>query len=178
MAAGLFHHSIDPSSLPQIVLEQLQDKPKEEPQNEGPWTPVPRTRSELLAGFGARAYPAVLGFMETDLKRKAPDGSGDFERQTAACRYWPRGVTAKGKSIALTMDLEGRWSRNWIPWSGLQGFWDRLFEWLDPPEENLIPAHEARVSFTAKMASVLDCQSMMRSAPTASTGSRSITASS
>jgi hypothetical protein len=53
------------------------------------------------------------------------------------------------------MDLEGRWSRNWIPWSGLQGFWNRLLEWLVPPEENLIPAHEARVTFSENQ-SVLD----------------------
>ena len=31
-----------------------------------------------------------------------------FRKQTAACRYWPPGVTGKGKSIALTTDLEGR----------------------------------------------------------------------
>jgi hypothetical protein len=29
----------------------------------------------------------------------------------------------------------------------LQGFWGRLFDWLNPPEENLIPAHEVRVSY-------------------------------
>jgi len=54
----------------------------------------------------------------------------------------------QGKSIALTMDLEGRWSRNWIPWGGLQGFWKRILEWLVPVEENLVPTHEARVSFS------------------------------
>ena len=25
--------------------------------------------------------------------------------------------------------------------------WGRLFDWLNPPEENLIPAHEVRVSY-------------------------------
>jgi hypothetical protein len=53
------------------------------------------------------------------------------------------------------MDLEGRWSRNWIPWNGLQSFWTRVIEWLTPPEENLVPAHEARVSFSENR-SVLD----------------------
>jgi Mg-chelatase subunit ChlD len=143
---GLFHHVTDPSTLPQIVLEQVQDKTKEEPVNEGPWTPVQERGSELLAGFGARAYPSVLGFMETDLKRNAQMdlAISKTDRRLPLLASWRYG---KGKSIALTTDLEGRWSRNWIPWSGLQGFWGRLFDWLNPPEENLIPAHEVRVSY-------------------------------
>ena len=143
---GLFHHTVDPSTLPQIVLEQLQDKPKDEPQNEGPWTPIPERGSELLAGLGARNFPSVLGFMETELKRGA---QMDLivqrqDRKLPLLASWRYG---KGKVIALTTDLEGRWTRNWIPWSGLQGFWNRLIEWLVPVEENLVPAHEARVTF-------------------------------
>jgi hypothetical protein len=43
------------------------------------------------------------------------------------------------------MDLEGRFSRNWIPWNGLYKFWESIFDWLRPSEEP-IPVHEARVS--------------------------------
>jgi hypothetical protein len=53
------------------------------------------------------------------------------------------------------MDFEGRWSRNWIPWSGLQGFWTRLLEWLSPADKNLVPSHEARVNMTEQQA-ILD----------------------
>jgi len=151
---GLFHHTVDPSSLPQIVLEQLQDKPKDEPQNEGPWTPVADRGSDLLAGLSVRTYPAVLGLMETDLKKGA---RMDLmiqrqERRLPLLASWGYG---QGKSIALTMDMEGRWSKNWIPWGGLQGFWSRLLEWLVPVEENLVLSHEARVSFSENR-SVLD----------------------
>jgi Ca-activated chloride channel family protein len=151
---GLFHHTVDPSSLPQVVLEQLQDKPKDEPQNEGPWTPIPDRDSELLAGLGTRQYPSILGFMETDLKKGARMDLAvqRQDRRLPLLASWRYG---QGKSIALTMDLEGRWSRNWIPWSGLQSFWTRVLEWLAPPEENLVPAHEARVSFSDNR-SVLD----------------------
>lgn len=151
---GLFHHTTDPSSLPQIVLEQVQDSPKDDPRNEGPWTPLPDRGSELLAGLGARSYPSVLGFMESDLKRGA---RADLtvqrqERRQPLLASWRFG---QGKAVALTMDLEGRWSRNWIPWNSLQGFWNRMLEWLAPPEENLVPNHEARVSFSENR-SVLD----------------------
>ena len=151
---GLFHHTIDPSSLPQIVLEQLQDKPKDEPQNEGPWTPIPDRSSELLAGLSSRGFPNVLGFMDTDPKRGARVDLA-VQRQDRRLPLLASWRFGQGKAIALTMDLEGRWSRNWIPWNGLQGFWNRLLEWLVPPEENLVPAHEARVSF-GENRSVLD----------------------
>jgi Mg-chelatase subunit ChlD len=151
---GLFHHTIDPSSLPQIVLEQLQDNPKDEPKDDGPLMPIVERGSELLGGSAIRNFPAVLGYMDTELKRGAlldlslqrPD------RRAPLLASWNYG---KGKSIALTTDLEGRWSRNWIQWGGLQGFWARLFDWLSPREENLVPTHEARVSLSENR-SVLD----------------------
>ena len=56
----------------------------------------------------------------------------------------------RGKTIALTTDLEGRWSRNWIQWNDLQNFWTWIFDWLRPgPSEQPIPLHEARVSLSA-----------------------------
>ena len=151
---GLFHHTVDPSSLPQIVLEQLQDKPKDEPQDQGPWTPTPSRDSELLAGLSGRAYPAVLGLMESELKKGAQLDLAiqRQERRLPLLASWRYG---QGKAIALTMDLEGRWSRNWIQWSGLQPFWNRLIEWMAPPVEDLVPAHEARVSIAENRA-VLD----------------------
>jgi len=151
---GLFHHTIDPSSLPQIVLEQLQDKPKEEPKDQGPFTPFMEPSSDLLAGFSARSYPAVLGYMETEVKRGAQVDLffAKPDRRVPLLASWRYD---RGKAIALTTDLEGRWSRNWIPWGGLQGFWAKLFDWLSPTEENLVPTHESRVSFNGSRA-VLD----------------------
>ena len=144
---GVFHHTVDPTSLPRIVLEQLQDQPKEQTQNEGPWTPIPDRGSELLAGLATRNYPAVLGLMETDLKRGARMDLM-IQRQDRRLPLLASWRYVKGKTIALTMDMESRWSKNWIAWGGLQGFWNRLLEWLVPAEDNLVPAHEARVSFS------------------------------
>jgi putative glutamine amidotransferase len=151
---GLFHHVTDPSTLPRIVLEQLQDKTKDEPEKEGPWTPIQERGSELLAGLSVRTYPSVLGFMDTELKKTARQDLTILrsERRWPLLASWHYG---KGKSIALTTDLEGRWSRNWIQWGGLQSFWGRLFDWLNPPEENLVPAHDLRVSYSENRA-VLD----------------------
>lgn len=151
---GLFHHVIDPTSLPQIVLEQLQEKPREEPQENKPLIPTPAPGSELLNGFSTRNYPAVLGYMETELKRGAQLDlmiPRDDHRAPllASWRY------SGGKSVAFTTDFEGRWTRNWIAWNALQGFWGKVFEWLSPNEDVVIPAHEAHVSLSGNR-SVLD----------------------
>ena len=143
---GLFHHVIDPSTLPQIVLQQIQDNTKDEPKSERDLIPIQDRGSEVLAGSGLNAYPAVLGFMETELKRGA---HLDLlipreDRKVPLLASWRYG---RGKSIALTMDMESRWSRNWISWGGLQGFWEKVLTWLRPVEEP-IPLHEARVSLS------------------------------
>ena len=143
---GLFHHTIDPTTLPQIVLQQLQDNTKDEPKNEKDLIPIQERSSELLAGLNVKAYPAVLGYMETELKRGA---SLDLlipreDRSVPLLASWRYG---KGKSAALTMDMESRWSRNWIPWGGLQDWWGKILDWLRPGEE-AIPLHEARISLS------------------------------
>jgi hypothetical protein len=84
--------------------------------------------------------------METELKRGAHlDLLIPRENRKvpllASWRY------SRGKSIALTMDMESRWSRNWISWGGLQGFWEKVLTWLRPVEEP-IPLHDARVSLS------------------------------
>jgi hypothetical protein len=96
----------------------------------------------------------VLGFMDTEAKKGAQTDLM-IQRQDGRLPLLASWRYGKGKSIAFTTDLEARWSRNWIPWSGLQRFWGRLLDWLIPVEENLVPAHEARVSFTQNR-SILD----------------------
>ena len=146
---GLFHHTLDAKSLPQIVIEQIQDKPREEPPIERALTPIQDRTSELLAGLPARPYPTLGGYMETDLKRGA---HLDLmipreDRNAPLLASWRYG---KGKSVALTTDLEGRWSKNWIQWDGLQSFWDKVLDWLRPSGESL-PSHEARVVISVSL---------------------------
>jgi uncharacterized membrane protein/uncharacterized protein YegL len=146
---GAFHSTLDPSTLPQIVLQQLDDNPKDEPPRDRDFTPVQERGSELLATFPAKFYPSVRGYMETDLKRGAHLDLTILreDRKAPLLASWRYG---RGKTIALTTDLEGRWSRNWIQWNDLQNFWTKIFDWLRPaPSEEPIPLHEARVSLSA-----------------------------
>ena len=146
---GLFHQTIDPTSLPQIVMAQLQDTPPEEPRGERELTPIQERGSEVLGGFSARPYPRLLGYMETELKRGA---HLDLmlpreDRRIPVLASWRY---EKGKAAAFTADLEGRWTRNWIQWSALQTFWERVLGWLRPSDErDPIPVHEVRVGLSA-----------------------------
>ena len=145
---GLFHQTIDPTSLPQIVLAQLQESPLEDPRGERELTPIQERGSEILSGFSARPYPRLLGYMETELKRGAhldlmlPRD----DRRIPILASWRYD---KGRSAAFTADLEGRWTKNWIQWNALQAFWDKVLGWLRPNDErDPIPAHEARVGLS------------------------------
>ena len=142
---GLFHQTIDPTTLPQIVLAQLQDTPPEETKSERELSPIQEKGSEVLGGFSARPYPRLLGYMETELKRGAHLDLmlARDNRKIPLLASWRY---EKGRSAAFTADLEGRWTKNWIQWSALQTFWDKVLGWLRPSDErDPIPAHEARV---------------------------------
>ena len=146
---GFFHQTIDPSSLPQIVMRQLQEPPPEEPKNERDLIPVQERGSEVLAGFAATSYPKLLGYMETELKRGARLDLM-FPREEEKVPLMASWRYEKGRSAALTTDFEGHWSKNWIQWAALQSFWDRVLAWLHPTDErDSIPTHEARVGLSA-----------------------------
>ncbi|MEK7341599.1 MAG: VWA domain-containing protein, partial [Candidatus Binatota bacterium] len=68
---GFFHHTNDPKTLPQIVVQEIREKPAEGPLVEKDFTPVPIRGSELLAGFTERFYPPLKGYIETEIKRGA-----------------------------------------------------------------------------------------------------------
>lgn len=143
---GFFHHIYDPTTLPQIVLQRVQEKQKDEPPPpERDFTPVQERGSELLAGFSGKAYPPLRGFMETELKRGAQlDVSIAREgRKAPLLASWRYG---RGKTVALTTDLEGRWSLAWIQWGSLPDFWEKILEWIRPTSEASIPVHETRIS--------------------------------
>ena len=144
---GFFHHTFDPRSLPQIVLQQVQEKTKEEPPPEKDFTPVQERGSEILAGFSGRGYPPLRGFIETELKRGARLDLAILreDRKDPLLASWRYG---RGKTVAFTTDLEGRWSRSWIQWGGLQEFWEKILDWIQPSGDAPVTLHETRISLS------------------------------
>ena len=143
---GFFHHIYDPTSLPQIVLQRVQEKQKDEPPPpERDFIPVQERGSDLLAGFSGKAYPPLRGFIETELKRGAHLDLfiPSEDRKAPLLASWKYG---RGKTVALTTDLEGRWSRAWIQWGSLPDFWEKILEWIRPTSDTPTPVHETRIS--------------------------------
>jgi Ca-activated chloride channel homolog len=145
---GFFHHIYDPTTLPQIVLQRVQEKPKDEPPPpERDFIPLQERGSELLAGFSGKGYPPLRGFIETELKRGAQLDLSILKegRKAPLLASWRYG---RGRTVALTTDLEGRWSRAWIQWGSLPDFWGKVLEWIRPTSDTPIPVHEARISLS------------------------------
>jgi Ca-activated chloride channel homolog len=108
------------------------------------FTPIAARNSEILAPLAAQTFPRVQGYVEAELKRDARldlivQNEGKNNPLLASWSY------GKGKVAVLTIDQSGRWSRDWIGWSGMERFWGRIFEWLKPEREAL-PPHEARIN--------------------------------
>ncbi len=144
---GLFHHTYDPATLPKIVLEQMREEPKEEAVVERNFTPVAVKGSEVLSGFSEAPFPVLRGYVETELKRGAhQDVTVPKEAKGAPLlASWNYG---KGKAVAFTTDLNGHWSRDWIQWRQLERFWEKVFDWLEPPQTSL-PPYEVRINMAA-----------------------------
>jgi hypothetical protein len=68
---GLFHHTYDPTTLPQIVLQEIKDEPQEEPLVEKVFTPVLVRDSRLLKKFPRSSFPPIHGYIDTEAKEGA-----------------------------------------------------------------------------------------------------------
>jgi len=141
---GLFHHTFDPTTLPQIVLQEIRDEPQEEPLVGKDLIPVLVSGSRLLKQFPEGSFPVVRGFVETEIKEEAgldvivPSG----EKRLPLLASW---IYGNGKAVAFTTDLHGRWTKAWIRWEGLGKFWRLVFDWLIPPQDPF-PPHEVRIN--------------------------------
>lgn len=139
---GVSYIAEDLSRLPEIVFQHIGQKRPETAPAPKNLNPVAARDSEILAAFQER-LPPVSGYVESELKKGArrdalvPDGKNS--PLLASWRY------GKGKVAALTIDQAGRWSRDWIPWPGMESFWGKIFEWLKPARE-ILPPHEVRVN--------------------------------
>lgn len=139
---GVEYIAEDLSHLPEIVFKHIGQKPEPQPRPPLDYAPVAASDSEILNGFAER-YPPVKGYVESEPKKEARldltirnDG-----RNWPLLASWKHG---KGKAAVLTIDQAGRWSRDWVPWNGLERFWGRVLGWAGREREAL-PPYDARV---------------------------------
>jgi hypothetical protein len=128
---GAFHHTIDPSSLPDLFLDEMEDEGEEKTMVEKELLPIPNPESPLLKDFGGRSLPPVKGYVEAEVKKGA---RSDIALRTDGRRppllaSWSYG---QGKAVAFTSDANGRWSAPWVTWEGFSKFWSQAVRWCLP----------------------------------------------
>lgn len=125
---GAFHHTTDPSSLPDLFIGELEEPDEEKTMVEKDLSPVPNRRSPLLKDLAKQRLPKVRGYVESQLKQGA---RSDLSLQVNGSRppllaSWSYG---QGRAVAFTSDANGRWSAPWISWDGFSTFWEQIVRW-------------------------------------------------
>ena len=142
---GAFHHTTTPENLPDLFLGEMQQdkKPEEKTMVEKDLVPIANSGSPLLQSLANRAFPAVKGYVATQVK---PGARTDLSLQVDG--KWPPLLASwsygRGKSVAFTSDANGRWSAPWVSWDGFAKFWEQAVRWTlsdgdKPTEKNANP---------------------------------------
>ncbi len=132
---GAFYHTTDPSTLPDLFLDELEEKPEEKTMVERLLHPIPNPRSPLLKGLARQRLPAVKGYVQTRLKRgaRADLSVRDADKQPPLLASWSYG---QGRAAAFTSDANGRWSAPWVRWDRYSQFWNQTVRWSFAREED------------------------------------------
>ena len=128
---GAFHHTTDPSTLPDLFVDEMEEKGEEKTMVEKELTAIPSPDSPLLKDLGSRPLPPVKGYVEAEVKKGArldialrADG-----KRPPLLASWSYG---EGKAVAFTSDANGRWSAPWVAWEGFSKFWSQAVRWCMP----------------------------------------------
>ncbi len=143
---GLYHHTYDPSTLPQIVLREIKEEPLKGPLVEKKHLPALDSASQIFRTFPYAALPPLQGYVDTEIKNGA-NLDMTVSRGTEKIPLVASWEYGKGRAVAFATDLHGRWTKDWIEWDGLEEFWRRIFHWLIPFEDPL-PPHEVRINLS------------------------------
>lgn len=131
---GAFHHTHDPTTLPDIFLGELEEKREEKTMVEKQLTPLPAKTSPLLKEIANKPLPPVRGYVETELKGRARLDLAlrDEGKRQPLLASWSYG---QGRAVAFTSDATGRWSALWVTWESFSQFWAQVVRWSLAQEE-------------------------------------------
>ena len=123
---GAFYHTLDPSRLPKIFVQDIKVATGERTINENQLFAVGMGPGGL-SSTSVRRYPPLKGFVET-----LPKKGSTLELITKKGKKvfpilasWKYG---KGSVVAFTSDANGRWSFPWLRWPDFPKFWGDVFE--------------------------------------------------
>jgi len=124
LGKGRFYHTDDPRIVPRIFMSETLAITRDLVV-EGDIRPRRAYAGELIAGFGADAFPVLGGYQRTYAKPAAQvllAGRGEDPVLVS----WRYGL---GKAVAFTSDLSGRWGRQWVQWPAFGRFVSQMARW-------------------------------------------------
>lgn len=127
---GSFYQTSDPRNLPRIFISDVKVASGEQTLRENPDLPVQRGPSGIRS-TSLDSFPTLRGFVET-LSRDSADTELTVSQEDKRFPLLASMSIGKGRSLAFTSDVNGRWSSKWLQWSPLQSFWSDLLESLHP----------------------------------------------
>lgn len=118
---GNFYQTNNISTLPDIFIEDLNLIKKDDAFKEN----VYNVKTHLLESTSITSFPILKGFVITtpkdDSKVELIVSSFGEEEPLLISKD-----IDKGKSIAFTSDMNGRWSSEWIKWNDIYLFWEQV----------------------------------------------------
>ncbi|HEY7742335.1 MAG TPA: VWA domain-containing protein [Burkholderiales bacterium] len=124
LGKGRYYHADDPRNVPRIFTSETMTITRDLVV-EGNIRVRRAYAGELIAGFGADAFPVLGGYQRTYPKPAAQvllSGRGDDPLLVS----WRYGL---GKAVAFTSDLSGRWGRRWVEWPSFGRFVSQMARW-------------------------------------------------
>ncbi len=125
---GAFHRVSDVRTLPKLFLKDIAVTTGERTKKESSDYKVSIGEAGLNI-LNIENYPSLLGYVET--KRKENTNIElivkDSQKKDPLLASWKYG---KGKVIAYTSDVNGRWSSKWVSWSKYKKFWSQVISSL------------------------------------------------
>jgi Ca-activated chloride channel homolog len=135
---GAFHQTQNIQALPSLFMQDITVNTGDKTQREADQLDV---RAELaLKASTLKSYPPLKGFIQTSAKQTADVQLSVFggSKPSPLLVSWNYG---KGKSLAYTSDVNGRWSQHWVTWARNQQFWVEVLDSIRPissdPDANL-----------------------------------------
>ena len=125
---GAFHHTLDPSRLPEIFVEDIKGATGEETMAERQLFPV-GIGPGGLSSTRVKGYPVLKGFVET-LPKKGSTLELITKRDKKIYPILASWRYGKGRVAAFTSDANGRWSQRWLRWPKFVTFWNDILDWI------------------------------------------------
>ena len=125
IGGGAYYQTSNAKQLPRLFLDDIKVSTGERTVREEEFKV--RHGSSGVISTDISSFPPVLGYVQTEVKQRAnfelaARGNRTSEPLLASWSY------GKGRSVAFTSDVDGRWSQYWIGWRKFHEFWSDILD--------------------------------------------------